>query len=427
MGIYLSIQKTEPKKEVYNPYDTAVKQLERAAKTMNLDQSAVEMLKYPRRVLTVAIPVKMDDGSVKVFTGFRSQHNDALGPFKGGVRYHPNVTMDEVKALSMWMTWKCAVAGLPYGGAKGGVVVDPHKLSSGELERLSRGYFQAISTIVGPYQDIPAPDVYTNPQIMAWFMDEYSRIRGFNNFGVVTGKPIVVGGSLGRDTATARGLSFVVEEAASKLNIKLKEATVAVQGYGNAGMYVHRFLEELGAKVVAVSDSKGGIYSSSGLKYSEVSKHKSETGSVVNFKGAKNITNEELLEAEVDILVPAALENQITDRNASKIRASLVVEAANGPTTPEADDILWREGVTVVPDVLSNSGGVTVSYFEWVQNLQNYYWTAEQVDAALKQKMVAAFNEVWTTSKKYSVDMRQGAYIYAIGKVVDAMRQRGWL
>lgn len=423
----MSVQKAETKKEVYNPYETAVKQLERAAKTMDLEQSAVEVLKYPRRVLTVAIPVKMDDGSVKVFTGFRSQHNDALGPFKGGVRYHPNVTVDEVKALSMWMTWKCAVAGLPYGGAKGGVIVDPHKLSVGELERLSRGYFQAISTIVGPYQDIPAPDVYTNAQVMAWFMDEYSRVKGFNNFGVVTGKPIVVGGSLGRDTATARGLSFVVEEAAKKLGLKLKESTVAVQGYGNAGMYVHRFLEELGAKVVAVSDSKGGIFSPSGLKYSEVAKHKNETGSVVDFKGAKNITNEELLEAEVDILVPAALENQITDRNAAKIRASLVVEAANGPTTPEADDILWKEGVTVVPDVLANSGGVTVSYFEWVQNLQNYYWSAEQVDSALKQKMVAAFGEVWNTSKKYSVDMRQGAYIYAIGKVVEAMRQRGWI
>jgi len=423
----LSTQKAEIKKETYNPYEIAVRQLERAAKVMDLDSSAVEVLKYPRRVLTVAVPVRMDDGSIKVFTGYRSQHNDALGPFKGGVRYHPNVTLDEVKALSMWMTWKCAVAGLPYGGGKGGIVVDPHKLSTGELERLSRGYFQAISSIVGPYQDIPAPDVYTNPQIMSWFMDEYSRIKGFNNFGVVTGKPLVVGGSVGRDTATARGLSFVVEEAAKKIGLKLKDSTVAIQGYGNAGMYVHKFLEEMGAKVVAVSDSKGGIFSQEGLKFSEVSKHKEESGSVVKFNGAKNISNEELLELEVDILVPAALENQITDRNASKIRASLVVEAANGPTTPEADDILWKEGVTVVPDILANSGGVTVSYFEWVQNLQNYYWTAEQVDAALKQKMVAAFNEVWSTSKKYSVDMRQGAYIYAIGKVVEAMRLRGWI
>lgn len=423
----MSAQKLEAKGEAYNPYDVAVKQLERAAKVMNLDPSAVEILKYPRRVLTVAIPVKMDDGTVKVFTGYRSQHNDALGPFKGGVRYHPNVTLDEVKALSMWMTWKCAVAGLPYGGAKGGVVVDPHKLSAGELERLSRGYFEAISMIVGPYQDIPAPDVYTNAQVMAWFMDQYSRLRGFNSFGVVTGKPLVVGGSVGRDTATARGLSFVVEEAAKKLGLRLKETTVAIQGYGNAGMYVHKFLEELGAKVVAVSDSKGGIYSKAGLRFEEVSKHKAETGSVINFRGAENISNEELLESEVDILVPAALENQITGKNASRIRASLIVEAANGPTTPEADDILWREGVVVVPDVLANSGGVTVSYFEWVQNLQNYYWTPEQVDQALRQKMVAAFNEVWSTSKKYSVDMRQGAYIYAIGKVVEAMRLRGWI
>lgn len=423
----LSAQKLEAKREEYNPYEVAVKQLERAAKTMDLDPSAVEVLKHPRRVLTVAVPVRMDDGTIKVFTGYRSQHNNALGPYKGGVRYHPNVTLDEVKALSMWMTWKCAVAGLPFGGAKGGVVVDPHKLSMGELERLSRGYIQAISSIIGPYEDIPAPDVYTNAQVMAWFMDEYSRLKGYNSFGVVTGKPVLLGGSVGRDTATARGLSFVVEEAAKKLGLKLKECTVAIQGYGNAGMYVHKFLEELGARVVAVSDSKGGIFSQDGLKFSEVSKHKAETGSVVNFNGARNISNEELLEAEVDILVPAAIENQITAKNASRIKASLIVEAANGPTTPDADDILWREGVTVVPDVLANSGGVTVSYFEWVQNLQNYYWTAEQVDQALRQKMVAAFNEVWNTSKKYSVDMRQGAYIYAIGKVVDAMRQRGWL
>jgi glutamate dehydrogenase/leucine dehydrogenase len=412
---------------VYNPYETAVQQLERVAKVMKLDKSVVEILKYPKRVLTVSIPVKMDDGSIRVFTGYRSQHNDALGPFKGGVRYHPNVTIDEVKALSMWMTWKCAVAGIPLGGGKGGIVVDPHKLSAGELERLSRGYFAAISGIVGPYQDIPAPDVYTNSQTMAWFMDEYSRVKGYNNFGVVTGKPLSVGGSLGRDTATARGLSFVVEEASKKLKIEMGKATVAIQGYGNAGMYSHKFIEELGAKVVAVSDSKGGVYKADGIDFKKMETHKQKTGSVSGFPGAKEITNEQLLEWDVDILVPAALENQITSGNASKIKARLVVEAANGPTTPEADDVLKDEGVTVVPDVLANSGGVTVSYFEWVQNLQNYYWTAEEVDAALKKKMAAAFKEVWDTSQKYKVDMRQGAYIYAIDKVVNGMKARGWV
>jgi glutamate dehydrogenase/leucine dehydrogenase len=412
---------------VYNPYETAVQQLERVAKVMKLDNSVVEILKYPKRVLTVSIPVRMDDGSIRVFTGYRSQHNDALGPFKGGVRYHPNVTVDEVKALSMWMTWKCAVAGIPLGGGKGGIVVDPHKLSNGELERLSRGYFAAISGIVGPYQDIPAPDVYTNSQTMAWFMDEYSKVKGYNNFGVVTGKPLSVGGSLGRDTATARGLSFVVEEAAKKLKIEMGKATVAIQGYGNAGMYSHRFIEELGAKVVALSDSKGGVYKADGLDFKKMEAHKQKTGSVTGFPGARDITNEQLLEWDVDILVPAALENQITSKNASKIKARLVVEAANGPTTPEADDVLKSEGVTVVPDVLANSGGVTVSYFEWVQNLQNYYWTAGEVDAALKKKMVTAFKEVWETSQKYEVDMRQGAYVYAIDKVVNGMKSRGWI
>ncbi|MEM3671329.1 MAG: Glu/Leu/Phe/Val dehydrogenase [Thermoprotei archaeon] len=414
-------------KQAFNPFEMAVSQLEKVAKVMKLDSSVVEVLKQPKRVLTVSIPVKMDDGSIKVFTGFRSQHNDALGPFKGGVRYHPNVSIDEVKALSMWMTWKCAVAGLPYGGGKGGIIVDPHKLSHGELERLSRGYFSGISSIVGPYQDIPAPDVYTDAQIMAWFMDEYSHVKGFNNFGVVTGKPLTLGGSLGRDTATARGLTYVVEEAAKKLRIQLRNATAAVQGYGNAGSYVHMFLEQMGVKVVAVSDSKGGIYSSRGLDYKQVSAHKAKKGSVSGLPGTTPLSNSDVLESDVDILVPAALENQITAQNAGRIKATVVAEAANGPTTPEADDILYKAGITVIPDVLANSGGVTTSYLEWVQNIQGYYWSAKQVDETLHQMMVKAFEDVWNTTQKNSVDMRSGAYIHAVGRVVEAMRLRGWV
>lgn len=411
----------------YNPYQVAVEQLERAASVVGLDPAVVEFLKYPKRVVTVSIPVKMDDGTVKIFTGYRSQHNDALGPFKGGVRYHPKVTLDEVKALSMWMTWKCAVAGIPYGGGKGGVIVDPHVLTQAELERLSRGYFSAISGVVGPYEDIPAPDVYTDAQIMAYFMDEYSKIKGHNSFGVVTGKPIILGGSLGRDTATARGLSFVVEEAVKKLGLDLRKSTVAVQGYGNAGSYVHMFLEQLGAKVVAVSDSKGGIYSKEGLSFKDVSAHKKKTGSVIGFRNSKTITNDELLTLDVDILVPAALENQINQKNAASIKATIVAEAANGPTTPEADDILYKEGVSVIPDILANSGGVTTSYFEWVQNIQGYYWSEEHVDEELRRFMVTAFRNVWDAKERYTVDMRQGAYSFAVEKVVEAMKKRGWI
>lgn len=414
-------------KETRTQYDIAVEQLERAAKLIELDENIVEILRKPRRILSVNFPVRMDNGRMMLFTGFRSQHNNALGPYKGGVRYHPNVTIDEVKALSMWMTWKCAVAGLPFGGSKGGVTVDPKRLSKSELERLSRAYFALISEILGPERDIPAPDVYTDSQIMAWFMDEYSKIVGHNEFAIVTGKPLLIGGSLGRDTATARGLAFVAEEAAKKLKIDLHQATAAVQGYGNAGSYTHRFLDELGAKVVAVSDSKGGIYNAKGFRFHEVEAHKKKTGTVLNFPGSRTITNEELLESDVDVLVPAALENQITDKNASKVRARLVVEAANGPTTPEADDILFKNDVTVAPDVLANSGGVSVSYLEWVQNRQNLYWTAEEVDQRLRKVMVRAFGEVWETTNRYNVDIRLGAYAYAINKVSTAMKLRGWV
>jgi len=414
-------------KETRTQYDIAVEQLERAAKVIDLDENIVEILRKPRRVLTVNFPVRMDSGKIMVFQGFRSQHNNALGPYKGGIRYHPNVTIDEVKALSMWMTWKCAIAGIPFGGGKGGVTVDPKKLSRGELERLSRAYFGLIAEIVSPDRDIPAPDVYTDSQVMAWFMDEYSKIVGHSAFGVVTGKPLLIGGSLGRDTATARGLAFVVEEAAKKMKIDLHQATASIQGYGNAGAYVHKFFDELGVKVVMVSDSKGGISNPKGLKFEDVEAHKKKTGTVLNFPGSKQVSNEEVLEASVDILVPAALENQITAKNASKVKAQLVAEAANGPTTPEADDILFKGGITVVPDVLANSGGVSVSYLEWVQNLQNLYWTAEEVDQRLRSIMQKAFGEVWDATHKHNVDMRLGAYAYAINKVATAMRLRGWV
>lgn len=410
-----------------NQFEIAVEQFDRAADLMNLDYNSRQILREPQRILCVNIPARMDDGRVQVFQGYRSQHNNARGPYKGGVRYHPQVTIHEVKALSMWMTWKCAVVGIPYGGGKGGITVNPRDLSNGELERLSRGYFEAISDIVGPEKDIPAPDVYTTPQIMAWFMDEFSKIRRHNTFGVVTGKPLNIGGSLGRDTATARGLVFTVEEAAKVMKLDLRKATAAVQGYGNAGAYTHMFLEQIGVKVVAVTDSKGGAYSKNGLSYKAVEAHKAKTATVEGFAGSRKISNEDLLELDVDILVPAALENQITGKNASKVKAKLIAEAANGPTTPEADDVLFKNKSIVIPDILANAGGVSVSYLEWVQNNMGYYWTAEEVDQKLKTIMVNAFNEVWAETKKYKVDMRRGAYVSAIGKVSEAMKVRGWV
>ena len=410
-----------------NQYDIAVEQLDRAASKMHLDYNSNQVLRYPKRVLCVSIPVKMDDGRIKVFQGFRSQHNDARGQFKGGVRYHPQVTIHEVKALSMWMTWKCAVVGIPYGGGKGGIIVNPHELSKGELERLSRGFFAGISDIVGPERDIPAPDVYTDSQIMTWFMDEYSKIKRYNAFGVVTGKPLSLGGSLGRGTATGRGLVFTVEEASKVIKMNLAKSTAAIQGYGNAGQYAHMFLEELGVKVVAITDSKGGALDKRGLNYGKISAHKAKTSKVSGIAGSSNISNEALLELDVDILVPAALENQITIKNASRIKAKLIAEAANGPTTPEADDILFKKGSTVIPDILANAGGVTVSYLEWVQNNQGYYWAEKEVDQKLKSIMVQAFSDVWANTTKYKVDMRQGAYITAITRVSEAMKLRGWV
>ena len=417
--VSMGMQKTQ--------YDMALEQFQKAADIMKLDPNVQEILRKPRRILSINFPVKMDDGRILLYQGFRSQHNNALGPYKGGIRFHPNVTIDEVKALSMWMTWKCAVAGIPFGGAKGGVTVNPKQLSHSELERLSRSFFSLISEIVGPFRDIPAPDVYTDSQTMAWFMDEYSKNERNNPFAVVTGKPLIIGGSLGRDSATGRGVSINVEEAARHLKMDLKKATCAIQGFGNVGSFAHMFLEEAGVKVVAVSDSKGGAYKKNGIWFNEVSAYKKKTGNIVNMPESEPITNEELLELDVDILVPAALEDVITEKNASKIKAKLVAEGANGPTTPEADEILFKRNVTLIPDILANSGGVSTSYLEWVQNLQHLYWSAEEVDQRLKSIMKKAFAEVYKTSQENNVDMRTGAYIYAIGKVTAAMKIRGWV
>jgi len=394
---------------------------------MNLDPNVHEILKYPKRVLCVNVPVRMDDGTVKVFQGFRSQHNDALGPFKGGIRYHPGVTMEEVMALSIWMTWKCSVAGLPYGGSKGGVICNPKTMSVGEIERLSRGYFSAISLIVGPERDIPAGDVNTSGREMAWFMDEYSKLRTYNVAGTVTGKPLSIGGSEGRVEATGKGVSIAGREGAKKLGIELRRADVVVQGFGNVGYYSAKFMSEFGCKITGLSDSKGGIYNPKGLNVDDVFKFKEKNGTVLGYPDAKEITNEELLERKCDILIPCALENQITKGNAHRIKARLVLEGANGPTTPEADEILHQSGVMVVPDILANAGGVSVSYFEWVQNLQNYYWTKEEVNEKLDKLMVKAFNNTYETYLKYETDMRMAAYICAISRVTEAMRIRGWV
>ncbi len=413
--------------EELNPFKIVQKQIKEACDKLGYDDSVYELLKEPERVMTVHIPVKMDDGTIKTFTGFRSQHNTAVGPAKGGVRFHPDVNLDEVKALSTWMTFKCSVVGIPYGGAKGGIKVNPKELSEGELERLSRAYFRAIAPIIGPEKDIPAPDVYTNPQVMSWFMDEFSKLKGYNTPGVVTGKPIELGGSKGRDKATAQGCAYTIREAAKRIGLDLKGATVAVQGYGNAGSFSAILLNELGCKIVAVNDSKGGAYSEGGIDPYAILKHKQETGSVKGFEGTEEILGKDLLELDVDILVPAALENVITSQNAANIRAKIIGEAANGPTTPEADKVLYEKGILVIPDILANAGGVTVSYFEWVQNLMNYYWTEKEVLQRLEKIMVDAFNKVYNMHEEYKVDMRTAAYMTSIKTVTDAMKLRGWL
>lgn len=408
-----------------NPYENAMKQLESTANLIKLDPDVHEMLRSPKRILSVSLPVRMDDGHVKNFQGYRVQFNDARGPFKGGIRYHPNVTLDEVKALATWMTWKCSVVDIPYGGAKGGVICDPKNMSMAEKEAVTRRYTAMIADFIGPYRDVPAPDVYTDSQTMSWILDTYSQIKGYQVPEVVTGKPIALGGSEGRNNSTARGCIICAREAAKQLNIPLKGATAAIQGYGNAGSWSAVFLEELGVKVVAASDSSGAIHSKNGLDSAKTLKHKEKTGSVKGLEGSEEIDPEKLLELDVDILVPAALENSITADNAGNVKAKIVSEAANGPTTPEADKVLERNKVLVIPDILANAGGVTVSYLEWVQNLNRQHWTEEQVNAQLEQKMVSAFNACYQTSKKYNVAMRSGALALSIQRVADAIKLLG--
>ncbi len=408
-----------------NPFDNAQEQLKIAAEHLKLEPWIHQILASPRRILTVYLPVKMDDGGVKVFTGYRVQYNDARGPSKGGIRYHPNVTLDEVKALACWMTWKCSIADIPFGGAKGGVICNPKEMSNTELERMTRRYASAIADFIGPYRDIPAPDVYTNAQVMAWIVDTYSQLKGYMVPEVVTGKPIPLGGSLGRDTATGRGAVFCTREAARVRKMTLKGASFAVQGYGNAGSNYAEILQELGGKLVGAADSQGAVLSKKGIDAVKLLKHKEKVGTVVGMAGTEKISEDELLTTECDILVPAALENAITKDVAKGIKAKVIVECANGPTTPEADRVLDANGVFVVPDILANSGGVIVSYLEWVQNLNRLRWTEEEVNAKLEDKITRAFSDVQETSKKEKVSMRTGALIVGVGRVAEAIKTLG--
>ena len=408
-----------------NPWHVAQQQFDIAADRLNLDPGLRKVLREPRRELHVHFPVKMDDGSVQVFAGFRVQHNLSRGPAKGGIRYHQDVSIDEVKALAMWMTWKCAVVGIPFGGGKGGVIVDPKKLSRRELENLTRRYATEIEVLIGPERDIPAPDVNTNAQTMAWIMDTYSMHVGYTVPGVVTGKPVSLGGSEGRNEATARGTVYCVIEAAKHLHLHVDDATVVVQGFGNAGSIAAQLMAEQGAKVLAVSDSTGGIHNPEGLDIARVASWKAEHGTVVGFPGAQGVTNQEILEIECDVLIPAALENQITANNAERIKAKIVAEAANGPTTPEADDILFRRGIFMIPDILCNAGGVTVSYFEWVQDLNRDHWSLETVNTKLLGIMTKAFSETLAIAQREQVNMRLAAYLLAVERVADATSMRG--
>jgi glutamate dehydrogenase len=416
----------QKEKESLNLYYSTQTVIQEALTKLGYNSEMYELLKEPIRLLTVRIPVRMDDGTVKIFTGYRSQHNDAVGPTKGGVRFHPDVDEAEVKALSIWMSLKCGITNLPYGGGKGGIICDPRKMSFRELERLSRGYVRAISQIVGPTKDIPAPDVYTNSQIMAWMMDEYSRLREFDSPGFITGKPLVLGGSHGRETATARGVTMCINEAVKKKGKELQGARVVIQGFGNAGSYLAKFMHDAGAKVVAVSDVYGGVYDPDGLDINYLLDRRDSFGTFSQLF-TDTISNKELLELDCDILVPAAISNQITEENAANIKASIVVEAANGPTTLEATKILTERGVLLVPDILASAGGVTVSYFEWVQNNQGYYWSEEEVMEKLEKVMVSSFDTIYQQAQTHQVDMRLAAYMIGIKKVAEASQFRGWV
>ena len=408
-----------------DPWEVAVEQFDTAADKLHLDPNMRGILRECQRELTVHFPVRMNDGAVKVFTGYRVQHNTSRGPGKGGIRYHPSATLGEVKALAMWMTWKCAVVGIPYGGAKGAVICDPKHMTQQQLETLTRRYTTEIALLIGPDRDIPAPDLNTNSQTMAWIMDTYSMHAGHTVPAVVTGKPLSIGGSEGRNEATARGAVYTIIEAAKHLGMDLEGARVVVQGFGNAGSFSAKLMHELGAVVVGLSDTQGGIHNAKGIDPNKVDAYKRETGSVVGFPGAETVTNTQLLELDCDILIPAAIENQIGDHNAPLIRAKLVAEAANGPTSPEADRILYDKGVFLIPDILCNAGGVTVSYFEWVQDLQNLFWREATINARLKEVMVKSFNDVLQMSLKQKVNMRTAAYMVAVARVADATLTRG--
>jgi glutamate dehydrogenase (NAD(P)+) len=408
-----------------NVWQMAQRQLDEVASLIGLDENIHAYLREPKRILTVSVPVGMDNGKLKVFEGYRVQHNLSRGPGKGGIRFHPDVTLDEVKALAMWMTWKCALANIPFGGAKGGIICDTKSMSLKELENLTRRFTTEISIIIGPEKDIPAPDVYTTPQIMAWIMDTYSMQKGYSIPGVVTGKPIAIGGSLGRDKATARGCLYVTNEAMKELGLKREGARVAIQGFGNAGMHAAELMAADGYVIVAVSDSRGGVANPKGLDIAGLTAFKQETGTVAGFSGGDRISNKDVLECDCEVLVPAALEKVITRENAGRIKAKIIAEAANGPTLPEADEILHERGIMVLPDILANAGGVSVSYFEWVQDLQENFWEEEEVNERLRRKMVRAFRETLEQSKKYKTDMRHGAYVVAVGRVAEATKLRG--
>ena len=412
-------------REDLNPHRIAQIQFDIAAEYLKLDAGLRQILRTPKRVLEVSIPTKMDNGQVKVFTGYRVQHNVARGPAKGGIRYHPNVTVDEVKALATWMTWKCAAVNIPFGGGKGGVICDPKRMSKAELERMTRRYTSEILPIIGPEQDIPAPDVYTDAQTMAWIMDTYSMTKGYSTLGVVTGKPVSIGGSEGRKEATARGVLVVVEEACKVKKVPLRGAAVAIQGFGNAGSQVARLFAEKKARIVAISDSRGGVFNSRGIDPLKAMRYKERSGTVVGMPGTSRISNDDLLTMKCDILIPAALENAITLNNVDQIKAKIVAEAANGPTTPHADEALARKGIMLLPDILANAGGVTASYFEWVQDLQNFFWPLADVNLKLEALMRRAFLEVYESMRKHRTHMRTGAYVLAVGRVADATLVRG--
>ena len=418
------LQRLAPREDL-NPFRIAQHQFDIAAEYLKLDPGLRTVLRTPKRVMEVSIPVKMDNGQLKVFTGYRVQHNVARGPAKGGMRYHPNVSLDEVKALAAWMTWKTATVNIPYGGGKGGVICDPKRMSKGELERMTRRFVSEILPIIGPDKDIPAPDVYTDAQTMAWMMDSYSMTVGYSALGSFTGKPVALGGSAGRNEATARGCLFVAEEACKVKKMSLRGATVAIQGFGNAGAIAARLFAEKKAKIIAVSDSRGGVYNSRGIDPMKALRYKERSGTVVGMPGTSRVSNDEVLALKCDVLIPAALENCITVDNADQVKAKIIAEAANGPTTPRADEILARKGVFMLPDILANAGGVTVSWFEWSQNLQGYFWPEQEVNQRLEIVMKRAFGDVHETSRKYHVHMRTAAYILAVGRVAEATTLRG--